>query len=46
MEYLDFLDENEPLGGAGVISNDDGSAISLPGDGGLEISSTKGESEA
>ena len=32
LEYLDFLDENEPLDGAGVISDDDGSAISLPSD--------------
>ena len=31
---------------AGVISDDDGSAISLPCDGRLEISSTAGESEA
>ena len=46
MEYLDFLDGNEPLDGAGVISDDDGSAISLPSDGGLEISGTEGESEA
>ena len=35
LEYLDFLEENEPLDGAGVISADDGSAISLPSDGGL-----------
>ena len=46
LEYLDFLDEKEPLDGAGVISDDDGSAISLPSDGGLEISGTDGESEA
>ena len=39
-------DENEPLDGAGLISNDDSSAISLPSDGGLEISGTEGESEA
>ena len=43
LEYLDPLDEND---GAGVISDDDGSAISLPSDGGLEISFTEGESEA
>ena len=46
LEYLDFLDENEPLDGAGVISDDDSSAISIPSDGGLEISGTEGESEA
>ena len=46
LEYVDFLDENEPLDGAGVISDDDGSAISLSSDGGLEISGTEGESEA
>ena len=46
MEYLDFLDENERLDGAGVISDDVGSAISLPSDVGLEISGTEGESEA
>ena len=46
LEYLDFLDENEPLDGAGLISDDDGSAILLPSDGGLEISSTEGESKA
>ena len=46
MEYLDFLDENELLDGAGMISDDDGSAISLPSDGGLEISGREGESEA
>ena len=46
LEYLDFLDENEPLLGDGMISDDDGSAISLPNDGGLEISGTDGESEA
>ena len=40
-----MLDENEPLDGAGLIS-DDGSAISLPSDGRLEISGTGGESEA
>ena len=46
LEYLDFFDENGPLDGAGVISDDDGSAISLPSDDGLEISGTEGESEA
>ena len=46
LEYLDFLDENEPLDGAGVISDDNGSAISLPSDGGLEVSGIEGESEA
>ena len=46
LEYLDFLDENEPLDGAGVISDDYGSAISLPSDGGLEISGREVESEA
>ena len=46
MEYLDFLDKNEPLDSAGLISDDDGRAISLPSDGGLEISDTEGESEA
>ena len=44
--YLDIFDENEPLDGAGVISGDNGSAISLPSDGGLKISGTEGESEA
>ena len=37
LEYLDFLDENEPLDGAWVISDDGGSANSFPSDGGLEI---------
>ena len=46
LEYLKFLDENKPLDGAGVISDDDGSAISLPSDDGLEISGTEVESEA
>ena len=46
LEYLDLLDENEPLDGAGVISDDDGSALSLPSDGGFEISGTEGESKA
>ena len=46
MEYLDFLDENEPLDGVGVISDDDGCDISLPSDVGREISGTEGESEA
>ena len=46
LEYLDFLDENETLDGAGVISDEDDSAISLPSDCGLEISGTDGESEA
>ena len=46
LEYLDFLDENEPLDGAGVISDDDGSAISLSSDVGLEISRTEHESLA
>ena len=46
LEYLDFLDENEPLDGAGVISDDNCSAMSLASDDGLEISSTEGESEA
>ena len=46
LEYLDFLDKNEPLDSAGLISDDDGRAISLPSDGGLEISDTEGESEA
>ena len=44
--YLDFLDENEPLDGAELISDDDGSAIVLSSDVGLEISGTEGESEA
>ena len=39
-------DENELLDGTGVISDDNGSAISLPNDGWLEISGTEGESEA
>ena len=43
---MDFLDEKEPLDDAGVISDDDGSAISLPCDGRLEISGTEGESKA
>ena len=46
LEYLNFLDKKEPFDGAGGISDDDGSAISLPSDGGLEISGTEGESEA
>ena len=46
LEYLNFLDENQPLDGAGVIADDDGSAISLPSDGRLETSGTEGESEA
>ena len=46
LEYLDFLDENEPPDGAGVISDNDGSAISLPSDDGLETCATEGESEA
>ena len=45
-EYLDFLDENEPLDGAGVISDENGGPISLPSDGRLEMSGTEGESEA
>ena len=43
---MDFLDEKEPLDDAGVISDEDGSAISLSCDGRLEISGTEGESEA
>ena len=46
METLDFLDEKEPLDDAGVISDYDGSAISPPCDGRLEISGTEGKSEA
>ena len=46
LEYLDFLDENEPLEGAGLISDDDGSSILLPSDRGLEVSDTEGGSEA
>ena len=46
LEYLDFLDENELLDGAGLISDDDGSVTLLPSDGGLEIRDTEGESEA
>ena len=46
LEYLDFLDENKPLDSTGVISDDEGSAISLQSDVGLEISGTEGESEA
>ena len=46
LKYLDFLDENEPLDGAGLISDEDGSAISLPSEVGLEISDIEGESEA
>ena len=46
LECLDFLEENESLGGAGVISDNDGRVISLPSDGGLEISGTEGETEA
>ena len=41
LEYLDFLDKKEPFDGSGVISDDDGSAISLPSDAGLEISGTE-----
>ena len=44
LELVDFLDEKEPLDDAGVISDDDGSAILLPCDGTLEISGTEGES--
>ena len=46
LEYLDCLDENEPLYGAGLISDDDDGTISLPSDGGLEISRTEGVSKA
>ena len=46
LECPDFLDENEPLDGSRLISDDDGNAISLPSDGGLEISGTEVESEA
>ena len=46
MEFLDFFDEKEQVDGAGAISDDDGSPILLPSDGGLEISGTEGESEA
>ena len=46
LEYLDFFDKKELLDSAGVISDDDGNAISLPSDGGLEFSDTEGESEA
>ena len=46
LEYLDFLDKNEPLDGAGMISDNDGSAISLQSNGGLEINRTEGESKA
>ena len=45
LELVDFLDEKEPLDDAGVMSDDDGSAISLPCDGRLEISGTEGKSE-
>ena len=45
LEYLDSLDENEPLDGAGVISAYDGSVILLPSDGRLAVSGTEGESE-
>ena len=41
--YLHFVDENEPLDGDGLISDDNGSAISLQIDGGLEISGKEGE---
>ena len=43
---MDFLDEKEPFDDAGVISDNDGSASSLPCDGRLESSGTEGESEA
>ena len=43
---MDFLDENEPLDGTGLISDDDCSAILLPSDGGLEISGKEGDGEA
>ena len=46
LEYLDFLDENEQLDGAGLISDDNGTEILLPSDCRLEISGTGGESEA
>ena len=48
MEYLDlsFLHENESLDCDGLISDNGGSATSLPSDGGLKISGTEGESEA
>ena len=46
LEYLDFLDENEPLDRAGMIADDDGRTSLLPSDGGLEISGTEGETEA
>ena len=37
---------NEPLDGLGLISDDDGSVILLPSDGGLEICGKEGEGEA
>ena len=46
LKYMDFLDKNEPLDNAGLISDDDGSANFLPRDGGLEIRGREGESEA
>ena len=46
LEYLDFLEENKPLDGAGVISDDDGNIISLPSDGEIKISGIEGETEA
>ena len=47
LEYLDFVDQTEPLDGAGLFSNKDGSAIciSLPSDGGLEFSGTESKSK-
>ena len=44
-EYLDFLDKNEPLDGAGLISDDGSSSILLQSDGGLHNCGTPGESE-
>ena len=43
LEYIDFLDEDEPLDGNGLVSENDGSTISLPIDGRLEISGKEDE---
>ena len=43
LEDLDFLDDNEQLDGAWLISDNNGSVISLSSHGVLEISDTEGE---
>ena len=45
LQYLDLLDEFEPVDGDGLISSYNGSDFSLPSDGDLEIRGGEGESE-